>query len=856
MVKTVLPSEQTQEYNEDTQNLENFLFVDGIIGEKQKEYIATSFEVKKINRALDDLQSTKSDLLLLKKIQFEINTEATHAVNNKNTKKTRHLLNESNDNLTETELKTRKINVQITDLKNALFLAKEELEAISLSLKAEQDKKKEGLIHPVWTVEIDAIKENLALLEEQRLVNEQNLRQASSNCLQSTSELETLQQEYEQLKLDVIIAQEELIKAKQEYSVHKKNTIESIFYWLSVVTGGFFKSALYTSERTIDRLTKKANELIAFSNEKNVSIKERNNKIKTQEEIINTEKTQLATTDKAIEKKKEKLIELESSGRKKIDNIRRKCNNPLSFFKKTPLVHSVKRFIQHPTESNLNKLLEKMKKDSNYLKNKDVKKLISLVADVYAAVANMNILCEESLNLKQQEIENGLLFTESDQQKVYQELIADIETDLLFLQDQYQQVCSKGLSEEYFKLFYEKADMSQSLFLKDALTRQNELTQINQDLKRIEQQYDELIATIKNPDSAEGLEQIELIKANFTNQTEQYTLLREKSAQIEDEINSYTPKKQEQIKRCYINIADLELDIVGNISYINHIESKIQQIKMGETAELKELQKKIDSTKDNIGAIKQEEQTIIAKEYLALKQIEVETFLKIPELSVVANACVRFKKSPSNNNLNALVATIKTNIHSESNPLLQKEIGKIGAIYGAVSEAISFAQQQAPTPEQMKQIIISECRQYIHQNSPTGFTIGPQTLWKQASTFLKTTTPKHTSKSPTPISDLSVIKALKAVLKNNTKKPNSIEIIKEFLKYSIINETTEIYRIVKKASEIHPQIRLAYAATQEVQHDTTAFKERFDEQRKNDLSQPIDNSSTDKGPAFDLPTIK
>lgn len=852
MVNTVLQSEQTQEYNEETQSLESFLFVDGIIGEKQKEYIATSFEVKKITEAINDLQSAKSDLLLLKKIQLEINTEATHEFHNKSTRKTRQIRNESNNNLTETELKISKIDAQITDLETALFLVKEELQAISLSLKAEQDKKKEGLIHPIWTVEIDAIKENLALLEEHRLEKEQNLRKASSNCLQSTSELETLQQEYEQLKLDLIIAQEELIKAKQEYSVHKKNTIESIFYWLSVVTGGLFKSDLYTRERTIDRLTKKANELIAFSNEKNVSINERNNKIKTQEEIINTEKTQLATIDKAIEKAKEELISLESYARKTMDKIRKKCNNPLSFLKKTPVLHSVKRFIQHPTASNLNKLLEKMKKDSHYLKNENSKKLIILVGHVYAAVENMHNLCEVKLNLKQQEIENGLLFAESDQKKVHQELIDDIETDLLFLQDQYQQVCSKDLNEAYFKLAYEKADMSESLFLKDALTRQNEITQICHELKEIERQYDELMATIQNPDSVEGMEQIELIDVNFTKQAEQYHLLQEKRAKIDKEINSYTKKQQDKIKRCFTNITNLELDIIGNITFINHIESKIQQIKIGETAELKEIQEKINAKEEEINATKRQEQAIVIEEYSILKKIEAKKFLAIPELSAVADACVRLKKDPTNDNVNALIATVKTNIHNKSNPLFLEEIKKIGAIYGAVSDAVLLAQQQAPTPEQMRLIIISECRRYIHQHSAKAITAATNKIWENASIFFKT----DPSKVSSPISDLSVIKALKAVLKNNTKKPNSIEIIKEFLKYSIINETTEIYRLVKKASEIHPQIRLAYAATQEVKHDTTAFKERFDEQRKTDLSQPIDNSSTDNGLASDLAKIK
>ena len=164
-----------------------------------------------------------------------------------------------------------------------------------------------------------------------------------------------------------------------------------------------------------------------------------------------------------------------------------------------------------------------------------------------------------------------------------------------------------------------------------------------------------------------------------------------------------------------------------------------------------------------------------------------------------------------------------------------------------------FAQQQAPTIEQMTQIIISECRQYIVQHSST-----LDKLLKPARTLLETITSKHTPKTPTSINDFSVMEALKAVLKNNPKKPNSIEIIKEFLKYSVINETTEIYRLVKKASEIHPQIRAAYAAaTQEGKSDTTTFKERFDEQKKTDFTQSsIDHSSTDDGLASDLLKIK
>ena len=307
MVNTFFPFKKTQEYDNDDNDLQNFLFSNGIVGEKQKEYITAFFEVKKINGVLHDLQSKKSNLLLFKQTQLEINTEATHTVNNKNIKKPRHLFNGSNDNLTETELKIRKIDIQITNLENALFLAKKELEAISLSLKLEQDKQTDPFIDPIWKKKVDTIKERLASLEQQQLTNEENLEQASKNCSLSTTELEKLQQESTQIKATFSSVGEEFHQTQQKHFLYRNDAIETLLYWISIATGGLFKSARYKSERSLIKLRQRVNELIISNNQKNTAIDELNQKISREKSIVDQETEQLNKINLSIKKEKETI---------------------------------------------------------------------------------------------------------------------------------------------------------------------------------------------------------------------------------------------------------------------------------------------------------------------------------------------------------------------------------------------------------------------------------------------------------------------------------------------------------------------------------------------------------------------
>lgn len=832
------------------ENNPTFLFVDNIIGQKQSEYITARNQLNDISDELDTLQNEKNSLLALRTLQFTIEADATNAYNNKKTKETTRSWKKANEALDETEIKIKKIDRQISELENSSLSKQKELEAIATSLKSEQDKKQEQFIHPAWTKDIDEIHKELDDFKEHRHSIEQQLATVSKQHSQSNSQLQKLQEEYTKLKANLSSAQNELVETQTKLLSYQKSMTESIRYWIAIATGGLFKSNRFNSELSIDSLNKKINTLTESSNNKHAVITDLKKTIAKQEGIIQENKELLATDDKVTEKALQMITNLNSSGIKKINSLREQCNNWSLFLNKTPVVYSVKQFIEQPTASNLNKLQEQMKQDVDYLKNTDVKHLITQVGEVYSAVANIHNLCEESANLKQQKIDNGLLLAETEEEKAYDDVINNAQTDLLFLQDQYQQLSSKLLSEENNQLTAEKNDMAESIFLKDALTRKERLAEINIELEQLSLQYDTLLDKIENLDSTEELEEIELIAASSSIDTafaEKQQLLQKERADIEIKIAAYTGKQIKQIEACRTPVETLELDIAANKRIIDGIEKKIQTIQSGELAALEAIQEKIEITQEIIEHTQQSKQTAITEKNQTLKSIDVTPFLKQTELKSVANACVTFQKSPTNDNLNSLIETIKTDVHNESNPLLLNEIEKIGKMYHAVSIALSKSLQQAPSTEQMNNILISNCEQYIQEHSPTSFTAAATTVFN----FLKT----NTSKTADSTNETSIIAALKSVLMNDAKAPSSLGIIAKFIQSPDTDKTSQAAQLIIKASEINPQIQLIYTAQKIAQEQTTAFKGRFEEQKRSNSHQSIAESVFEDKSASDLPKL-
>ena len=115
---------------------------------------------------------------------------------------------------------------------------------------------KEQLITPAWMKEIDDINDDIALFKEQRLNNEESLRVSTEEKTLLTSELQQLQKKNTDIKTALKNACDELHQTKDNLTLYKKSTRESVRYWFSLATGGLFKSHRYSSELNIFRLSK------------------------------------------------------------------------------------------------------------------------------------------------------------------------------------------------------------------------------------------------------------------------------------------------------------------------------------------------------------------------------------------------------------------------------------------------------------------------------------------------------------------------------------------------------------------------------------------------------------------------
>lgn len=793
MVKLLESNPKTT--HEEPDELLSFIFADGVIGQKQRSYIELKLQINTINNSLNDLQSKKDDLLLLQQYQPKKNTGAA-----------RWFFGESTADTVETEIKINEMTTQILELQNMKLSAESELQLISVSLTQEQTKKKEQLIQPAWVKKLDQINFQIITLTQEQEITQQSLESASQKKAQSINQLRAMEQRQLQTQATLEEHQQALQAEKTRHSSYKHGFIETIRYWLAIATAGFFYSNRYRSELQLIDLNRQITSLTNLVSEQARSISAITHDIQQQQQVIETQTSKRIKTAETIAQKKQQLIDVESTSQTLHEKVRKKSNNILFLLKKRPLVLSIQRFIEHPTPVNLNKLLSTMKSDIDYLENKSVKKLINQVGKLYTAIEDMHILCETEYNLKQEQIKNGLLLAETQQEKDWKEGIANAETELLLRQDKYEQERHRQLQEARIQLAYEKADQKQSIFLKETLALKDNLARLNEEKRQLDKEYDNQVAPI---DDAKTIEQIDVVFR------ERYDRLYAQITPLQKQIDKLTKKQLEQIKHCYIGIPELTLDIRANELAINKLLQLIKAIEAGQTPQLIALQEEIQNAQKTIDNTKQRAQAVITKSMSILEETDINLSPKqrkyeYPNLTKTFDT---FQKSPTNANLTKLTDAMDAELHSKSPVSLLHEFYKIGKVYSPISTTLDTAQKKAPSAQQIKDMILAECKKYIKDHTPKNSVLTSFSIFNKPNTP-KSSSPSTPAKSPrpnSPIDELTAIRALKSVLKNSPNSLKSLATLESFIQSETFDDTCFAALLIEQARTIDERIDAIYA---------------------------------------------
>lgn len=799
MVKLQQPNQPGN--HETFDELASFIFSDGMIGQKQREYIEKKLEIKKIHNTLNSLQDQKSDLRLLQTFQSETDSDTKKTF----IKKARHFFGESDKNFIENEIKINNIDTKIVELKNQLQSAEYDLKIIAQSLKKEQNKEKKQFIQPAWIVKLEVVNDEIKSLTLELQSTNQLLETAFNKKTLAIQALKSEEEEQTKLQEQLTAIEQQLHIETDHHAKYTKNFIETIRYWFAILTGGLFQSIRYRNELLIIDLSQKNAYLNNLIDKKKTTIQALTKEIKQQNDIIEIQTSKQGKTEAIIQQKQKRLAEIESDGLNLLEEVRKKSDDFFIYLKNRSLVTSIQRFIKNPTPYYLHKLQKRMRQDKGYLEDDSIKKLMTYVGSVYTAVEDTHILCEHEFNLEQQQTENGLLLAKTDQKNPWQQGIDYAETRLLLLQSQYQQLRNQQLQDAQFELNYERADQLQSIFLKEILTGKEQLRQLKQQQKQLEEEYDQQIAQIDNPDSTAGIKKTQAIDDIFA---KRFEALEEQIEPFDKQLRNLTPNQVKQIQNCYVGIPELTLDLRANELAINHLINTIETIKANQTPKLIALQQQINQAQETLNNTKQLAQTVTINNDFVLENFDIKPFLQRRECNAVIHAIDTFQKSATNEHLASLIEAINAELHRDSPVMLLHELNKIGRIYPIINATLDAIQKKPPTSEQIKQMILSDCREYIEANQP-------KTLL-----FFKPGTPNKLSKQ----NDLTAIIALKSILKNKRDPINSLARIESFIQSTSLNNTSPAARLIQQASSINEAIQAIYTKEQTNETEKMCFK--------------------------------
>lgn len=657
-------------------------------------------------------------------------------------------------------------------------------------------KKQEQFVEPAWIVKLNEIQIEIERLTIEKRLAKQMRQIASEIQMEASTKLESVQQEKAPIETKYKTLEQQFNTETTNHSNYTTSFIETIRYWLAILTGGLFPSARFRSELSISHLNQEMIALDSKIKEQDITIKTLTEEISKQQTIIQAQISEQKKIETIIDQKKERLVSIESDNARLLKKVINKSTSILFSFKNRPLVASIKRFIEDPTPHNLNKLTEKMKRDMSYLQDESLKKLIIDVGKLYTDIENIHTLCEFEYELKQEQIKQGALLAETCQGKTWQEGIAYAENRLLLLQTKYQELQNQQLQETQIHLTEERADQKQSIFLKDVFIKQELLAQLQQQEQQLNEEYDRLIYQINAPESIEGEKKIKAIDEIFKKKYEQ---TQESIRCIENEFNNFHPKQKKLISDCVIGIPVLTFDIYANDLTINYLLNTIEVIKAGQTPELLAIQEQIRSAQETLNNTKQLAQTVTTSNDCARTSIDITPFLQRREYQAVIHALDGFQKSPTNAHLASLIEAINAELHCDSPVCLLQELNKIGRLYPDISTTLETIQKKSPTSEQTKQMILSDCREYINKAKTPRMTAG-------FGFFNQLGTPKKSPKKNEEIDDLTAIIALKSVLKNNHNPTDSLETLKTFMQ-STTSKDGVAARLIQKASTINESIQ-------------------------------------------------